>query len=61
MNCMADKLLTKKTIDEKLSNDLKSQIISIGIVLAVVIYYVANREWQTTNPLGFVFIIVLIM
>ena len=58
---MADKLLTKKTIDEKLSNDLKSQIISIGIVLAVVIYYVANREWQTTNPLGFVFIIVLIM
>jgi len=61
MNCMADKLLTKKTIDERLSNDLKSQIISIGIVLAVVIYYVANREWQTTNPLGFVFIIVLIM
>lgn len=61
MNCMADKLLTKKTIDEKLSNDLKSQIISIGIVLAVVIYYVANREWQTTNPLGFVFIIFLIM
>ena len=61
MNCMADKLLTKKTIDEKLSNDLKSQIISIGIVLAVVIYYVANREWQTTNPLGFLFIIVLIM
>ncbi|MEI8187741.1 MAG: PAS domain-containing sensor histidine kinase [Candidatus Saccharibacteria bacterium] len=58
---MADKLLTKKTIDERLSNDLKSQIISIGIVLAVVIYYVANREWQTTNPLGFVFIIVLIM
>ncbi len=57
---MAYKYLTKKIIDEKLSNDLKSQIISIGIVLAVVIYYVANREWQTTNPWGFILIMCMI-
>ena len=58
---MFPKYSSDKLIDKKLSNDMVSQVISLFIVLGVVIYYVVNKEWQYTSPIGFICIVALVM
>ncbi len=58
---MFPKYSSDKIIDKKLSNDVVSQVISLFIVLGVVIYYVVNKEWHYTSPIGFICIVTLVM
>ena len=58
---MVPEYISNNSINKKLTNDLISQLISLLIIIAVVMYYIANKEWRSTSIFGFILIIGLVV